>query len=101
TVYTEYFVRGTQPTTTCDLHPTRSLFEKVAAAFGAGEKPVPPRVDETAPPPSPPAASSETDTMVQSPPTEPPKKKRGFWSRIFGFGRDSSKTDNRDSNKTD
>ena len=93
TVYTEYFARGTQPTTTCDLHPTRSMFEKVATLFGAGEKPAPPRVDETAPPPNPSAASSGVaETMVQSPPPEAPKKKRGFWSKIFGFGRDSNKT---------
>jgi membrane carboxypeptidase/penicillin-binding protein len=87
-VYTEYFARGTEPTTFCDLHPTHGLFEKVAGLLGAGgEKPPPPRLAETSAPapPPPPSVAPTTGPVVEPPPA---KKKRGFWSRVFGIGRD-------------
>jgi membrane carboxypeptidase/penicillin-binding protein len=88
-VYTEYFARGTQPTEYCDLHPTHGIFGKVAGFLGGGEHPAPPRIaDAVLPPPSPavvPAAGS-ADPGETAPPA--PKKKRGFWSRVFGIGRD-------------
>ncbi len=93
-VYTEYFARGTEPTTFCDLHQTRSMFTQLAGAFGHEEKAPPPRSDDPvvaapAPPPTPGVASvAET----QAPPPAP-KKKRGFWSRVFGFGRDDRSDD--------
>src|SRR3954464_10991713 len=32
-IYTEYFARGTEPTTYCDLHPTRGIVGKLAGVF--------------------------------------------------------------------
>ena len=89
TIYTEYFVRGTEPTTVCDLHSTRGLTTKVAGLFGSQpEKPAPPRAEEVVPPPAPPAATAGTEPQAQAPPQEAPKKKRGFWSRLLGIGKD-------------
>jgi 1A family penicillin-binding protein len=98
-IYTEYFDRGTQPTSYCDLHPTHGILGKIAGVFGT-EKPAPPRIQDT-------GAPTDTGTSITSvavstggdverletpPPPPAPKKKRGFWSRIFGRG----KADNRD-----
>src|SRR4030095_16897072 len=47
-VYTEYFDRGTQPTTFCELHPTRGIMGKLAGIFTGQEKPAPP-IDPTPP----------------------------------------------------
>ena len=33
-IYTEFFVRGTQPTTTCPLHDSPSFLERLAGVFG-------------------------------------------------------------------
>ena len=88
TIYTEYFVRGTEPTTVCDLHGTRGMTTKVAGLFGSQpEKPAPPRSEDVVPPPAPPAATAGSQPEAQAPPEEAPKKKRGFWSRLFGVGK--------------
>jgi penicillin-binding protein 1A len=95
-IYTEYFVRGTQPTTECDLHPNRNFLDAIAGVFGkdSGQHPVP--VDATGLPATaagaPPASTAGTATVQGQPPSaeaegEAPPKKRGFWSRVFG-GRD-------------
>lgn len=89
-VYTEYFARGTAPDTVCDLHPARGIMTKLAGLFGADEPhqlPAP-TVDQTSVPPAP-AATAGTQTpppALEAP--EPPKKKRGFWSKVFGIGKD-------------
>ncbi len=85
-VYTEYFLKGTQPTESCDLHQSRSIFGHVAAIFGGSDHPEPPPVAAVLPPPPAPAARPAAE--VVAPPAEveadPQPKKRGFWSRIFG-----------------
>ena len=89
-VYTEYFAAGTEPTTYCDLHPTRSLFSKIAAAIGVQEQsPAPIHVDEAAP------VATPTNGSVDAPPppAAPAAKKRGFWSKLFGVGKDDGKGD--------
>ena len=90
-VYTEYFARGTEPTTYCDLHPTHGILAKVAGLFGSEQdKPTPPRVDDPAVAPVATATSGVAPPPlagVDNPP-QPPKKKRGFWSRVFGIGKD-------------
>lgn len=96
-VYTEYFAQGTQPTSSCDIHASRGIFGKIATVFtGGGEKDAPPHVEETPLPPVVAAASAEgsivDDTSHAAP--EPPKKKRGFWSRVFGGGRDDKEERN-------
>src|SRR3954469_2619989 len=47
-VYTEYFARGTEPTTYCDQHPTHGIMTKLAGIFGGGDdRPAPPHVEDT------------------------------------------------------
>jgi penicillin-binding protein 1A len=95
-VYTEYFAAGTEPTTYCDLHPTRSILTKVAAAIGIQEKPAPVHVDETVAVASPAA----TTASVEPPPPAPQeKKKRGFWSKLFGVGKDEKSEKPKDEKK--
>jgi 1A family penicillin-binding protein len=97
-IYTEYFAEGTEPTALCDVHPTHGLATKIAGLFGGREeKPPPPRVDETAPAPATAtAATGGTRTDAEVAP-EAPKKKRGFWSRLFGGGKDGK--DGKDNEK--
>jgi 1A family penicillin-binding protein len=86
-IYTEYFARGTEPTSYCDLHPTRTIMTRVAGILGVEEKPAPVHIEDTAPPPVTSATSGSAPTEV-APPPPPPKKKRGFWSRLLGIGKD-------------
>jgi penicillin-binding protein 1A len=103
-VYTEYFVRGTQPTSSCDIHQQRSFFDRIAGLFGKPEAPPPVRADDVDLPTvtgKGPAAAAPTiaggEPQVQGGTIEnkdeEPKKKRGFWSRVFGIGKDKSKKD--------
>ena len=105
-IYTEYFVKGTQPSTVCPLHPEPSFLDRLAGAFGieTGPKPVDPsEVGMPAgalPPPGtaarPPATATSgtapsAPTQAAEKPTEEKKKKRGFWSKLFGRGGDDDK----------
>jgi len=90
-VYTEYFAAGTEPTTYCDLHPTRSIMSRIATAIGVQDKPAPVRVDDA---PAAPASAAATSGSVEAPPPAPTeKKKRGFWSKLFGIGHDDRDKD--------
>ena len=94
-VYSEYFARGTEPTTFCDQHPTRGLMTRIAGLFGGNDdRPAPPRVEDTGlvPPPSA-TATSGARTDAEVPPPAPPQKKRGFWSRVFGRSNTSPEQD--------
>jgi penicillin-binding protein 1A len=91
-VYTEYFVEGTEPTTSCDLHQPRSLFGAIASVFSKTEEPAPLRIEDTGLPPLPPpravtATTADAPTVPPDAPEEPVKKKRGFWSKLFGLGK--------------
>jgi len=102
-VYTEYFARGTQPTATCDIHASRGVFGSIAAVFtGGGEKAPAPKIEDTGLPPAT-ATTGTPDTSSQqvAAPEEPQKKKRGFWSRVFGVGRDDDRKNDRDKGKTE
>lgn len=105
-IYTEYFVKGTQPTTVCPLHESRSFLDAIAGVFGKETGPPPMPVDATglpmptmpartsgAPAPHAPAASPTAAPAAPADP-EAPTKKRGFWSRIFG-GREKSDEERR------
>jgi hypothetical protein len=102
-IYTEYFVKGTQPTDICPLHEARSFMDAIAGAFGKESGPPPVPVAGTSLPPSAPASTSGSpaaeppvaaETKTSAPTEEPqPQKKRGFWSRVFGVGRDKSEED--------
>jgi 1A family penicillin-binding protein len=89
-VYTEYFARGTEPIDICPIHRAHLL--RALIPFGRSSAPVvvaqeasPPTVAEVRPTPPPPVA--------QQAPAPEPKKKRGFWSRVFGVGKDSDRAD--------
>jgi penicillin-binding protein 1A len=94
-IYTEYFVRGTEPKDTCPLHVGRSLFDRIAGWFGPTPSVSPDRASGRRDPEPVPAASAETpararsDASVENP--APEKKKRGFWSRLFGKNRDDDR----------
>jgi penicillin-binding protein 1A len=93
-VYTEYFVRGTEPTQECSLHQPRTVFGTLASIFKGGEDqfvpPPPPTAAEAGLPP-PTAAAAEPAPSVTPPPPPPAQKKRGFWSRVFGRRDDSDR----------
>jgi penicillin-binding protein 1A len=92
-VYREYFARGTQPTEYCKLHESRNFFTAVASVFGGGsrEEPPPPRAADTSLPP-PTTSNVSVEAPREAPPqtAEPAPKKRGFWSRLFGRGKDKN-----------
>ena len=100
-IYTEYFVRGTHPTGVCPIHSTRSLLDRLAGVFGAGDEPRPVSAEDLGLPAPAPTRTSGTATGAPIPTPAPPdarppaaapappkaqepKKKRGFWSRLFG-----------------
>jgi 1A family penicillin-binding protein len=101
-VYTEYFAKDTVPDQVCDLHSRRNFFGSVASIFtGGGEGSAPARAEDAGlpPAPGPAAASTSGQASVVEPASavpEAPKKKRGFWSRLFGIGRDDDKDDDKD-----
>jgi penicillin-binding protein 1A len=115
-VYTEYFSRGTEPTEYCDMHSANGVFGTVA---GVLQEPSPRVVDHNQParvvdrnqpalvpvgtsgtaatagqmgPASTPNASGTKAPIDQIAPQPPDRqRKSGFWSRIFGRGRDGKK----------
>jgi 1A family penicillin-binding protein len=96
-VYTEYFAKGTEPTSYCDVH-TLGVFRKIATFFGATPAPRSPTPVASAPEPA--AVRVEPPPVVEPPPPEPPKAKRGFWSKVFGIKR-GDKDERRDDKKND
>ena len=101
-IYTEYFVKGTQPTTLCPLHPSASFMDRIAGLFGGGDPNKPVRADEAGLPTSQTGTTGAHRTLEPVPelrPEEPvkdaageaPTKKRGFWARVFG--KDGKKPD--------
>ncbi len=90
--YTDYVVRGTEPVDVCQVHRS-NVFQTILAGVTAPPPPgAPPPVAAPVPPPTP----SPSIQVVEKAP-EPVKKKRGFWSRVFGIGKDKDKkADKRD-----
>jgi penicillin-binding protein 1A len=95
TIYTDYFVRGTQPTTLCPVHTLGSSY---ATTIQAGMQSTGPMGYPASAPPSPasaanavgtagarPASAAQAETAEQAPQPDK-KKKRGFWGRLFGRG---------------
>jgi hypothetical protein len=94
-VVTEYFARGTAPTEVCQDH-NFYLAAHLATTLPDGTV----RATEAFPtaPPSPSApvaavssAARDNDVVMASKTEEEPKKKRGFWSKVFGRGKDDEK----------
>ena len=96
-IYTEYFVKGTQPTDQCPLHDGRGFLDALAGVFGKDLGPPPMPVDATGLPVPPSPPNSAGTAGAPAPPgaaeAEPAPKKRGFWSRVFGGGRDKKDED--------
>jgi penicillin-binding protein 1A len=104
-IYTEYFRKGTQPTTVCPLHPAPSFFDRLAGVFGGNSQgtPVPaeqaglpataPTGTAGSPAPAPAATAGQPPVTGGVQPEEPKKKKRGFWSKVFGRGGDEQQKD--------
>ena len=85
-VYTDYFVKGTQPTTTCPVHGGNDYIGVLA---GASPSALPGVVSPAAPPA--PQGTTGSVTPVPAPTggtvenAQPkPDKKRGFWGKLFG-----------------
>ena len=106
-IYTEYFVKGTQPTTVCPLHEQRSFMDAIAGVFGKESGPPPLPVGATGLPIAGSAAGADRAAAPREPNRRRPRrrlrlprrpaapKKRGFWSRVFGGGGDKSDEDRR------
>jgi penicillin-binding protein 1A len=101
-VYYEYFLRGKEPSEACDLHPYATFTDQLAGVPTASESgwgllgggaadqlPRPPARDAD-------ARASQDDRKEEDNASgeEAPKKKRGFWSRLFGRGRDKDEEKN-------
>ena len=96
--YYENFVAGTEPTDTCPIHnPVLAKpFRALAALFAPKSAPAAHAPAATAPPP--PAVSDAPPPPKAEAQTQP--KKRGFWSKVFGVGKDDKdKKDKRDDTK--
>jgi 1A family penicillin-binding protein len=88
-IYTEFFVRGTQPRAACDLHPEPTIVTVAAENVPgvATERGLPGEFAATtgAPAvPAAPAATAKPSEKVEK--AEPEQRRRGFWSRLFGRG---------------
>jgi penicillin-binding protein 1A len=110
-IYTEYFVKGTQPTTVCPLHSGTSFMDAIAGAFGKNTGPPPVPLDATGLPasgghasttgsPAPDATQTAAAEAAQAETGEQPKK-RGFWSKVFGIGGDKDKKKEEEKKKED
>jgi penicillin-binding protein 1A len=96
TVYTEYFARGTEPTTYCDGHQPRVDMLRMADYLGGQQQPVPHAGAPAVAPPAPtgtagtttPGTTGTTIDSVESP-KAPSSGKRSFWWRLLGRGRDN------------
>jgi membrane carboxypeptidase/penicillin-binding protein len=100
-VFTEYFLKGTEPSETCDLHDS-NFFQRLAGVF---HKPGATSVDQIGLPANAPSApTARGDAARAASPAaadaargdgkdakkddgEDKRKKRGFWSRFFGVGK--------------
>jgi penicillin-binding protein 1A len=99
-VYTEYFVKGTEPTSLCPIHTAPAYIDTYGVAATTGEGPVAASAPPGAapPPPAVPGAvrpeagkpQSSTDELKAAP-EKKEERRRGFWSRLFGRGKDQEK----------
>jgi penicillin-binding protein 1A len=96
-VYTDYFAAGTEPTSVCVLHPTRGIMGAFASWFTSHDHPAPPKLNDVMP--APPLAAAEPEVpppaVVEAAPPPEPERRRGFWSRLFGRGRDRDRDNGR------
>jgi len=97
-VYTDYFVKGTQPTTTCPVHTAMFMDIAATAPPSPGNMPgdhatlpaPPPQATSGAAPAVPPVTGGTVEPQQGKPEQA---KKKGFWRRVFGGGDDKDKKD--------
>lgn len=93
-VYTEYFVRGTEPVQECQLHG-RSFLDRLAGLVAGRSV-----TDPSAPPATPPgdhaAGSAAQPAPTAAPPAEPAGKRKGFWGKVLGIFKGKDKKDDKD-----
>ena len=96
-VYKEYFASGTEPVDSCELHSGhRGFLGVLASAVGASKKPAPVDPDQAGIAlPSRDLSTAHTGAPQTTEAPQPAPQKRGFWSRLFGVGKDSSKQNNK------
>jgi 1A family penicillin-binding protein len=93
TIYTEFFVRGTEPTTYCDAHQPRGVMTRIADYLGGQPQPAPRAADPAVASPTPTATtgtttpSGPTGTTIEAVGNPPASGKRSFWWRLLGRGR--------------
>jgi hypothetical protein len=92
-VRTEYFAQGTQPIDLCPLH--RSNFLR-ALVVPSATQPIATRIVAAAEPEAIPAVQAVSQTPSPAVQEPPAKKKRGFWSRVFGVGKNEGRSDRKD-----
>jgi 1A family penicillin-binding protein len=94
-VYKEYFAAGTEPVDSCEMHSRRGFLGVLASAVGGSKKQAPVHPEQAGISLASrdvsvdPAKSSQTSQSSQSEAADKPaSQKRGFWSRLFGAGKD-------------
>jgi penicillin-binding protein 1A len=101
-IITEYFPAGSVPTRICQLHSLQFDATQIANAMPANQDSVPAApgsMEQSAPAVNAPTSASigvsaqDSAAVVIAP--EPPKK-RGFWSKVFGKGKDKEKNSARE-----
>jgi 1A family penicillin-binding protein len=91
-IYTDFFVRGTQPRTACSVHPSPTIVTVLAenAPGITAEGGVPGEIAATAGvtvPATPAARAAAAKAAEQKKENaEPEERRRGFWGRLFGRG---------------
>ena len=86
-VYTEYFVRGTEPYDYCMYHQPPGMTDTIVGTVGAvRDAPVPaaPPVTTGGVITADPVPAVQEQRQPQPAEQVEPEKKRGFWSRVFG-----------------
>lgn len=102
-VYKEYFASGTEPVDSCELHSGhRGFLGVLASAVGvSNKKPDPVNPDNAGIAlPSRDLSTAHTGTAETTEASQPAPQKRGFWSRLFGVGKDNKQGENKQNDKS-
>ncbi|HXG56294.1 MAG TPA: PBP1A family penicillin-binding protein [Vicinamibacterales bacterium] len=94
-VYTEFFRKGTEPRSVCQVH--NSFFEGLTGVSddsGDASAPRQPRLPDQAMPEPPPSDRISGGVLPGGPGGDKKEKKGGFWSNVFGDGKGDDKKKN-------
>ncbi|CAN5756580.1 PBP1A family penicillin-binding protein [soil metagenome] len=104
-IYTEYFVKGSQPSAICPVHPRVSLLNRLADALSGDDSPRPVSAEDVGLPPAPASTTGKPapPRAPASPAKEPAKAEKkeedkgpGFWGRLFGRDDKDKKDDKKE-----